>query len=56
MGISVPVTVTWAWNIFFFLLFFGKEKEMDEDSENRAIEDLHVVSSVCFHTGDETHK
>jgi hypothetical protein len=24
---------------------------MDEDLENRAIETLPVVSSVCFHTG-----
>ena len=29
---------------------------MDEDSEKRAIEDLPVVSSVCFHTGNKTHK
>ncbi len=29
---------------------------MDEDSEKRAIEDLPVVSSVRFHTGDKTHK
>jgi hypothetical protein len=29
---------------------------MDEDSEKRAIEDLHVVSSVRFHAGDKTHK
>ena len=28
---------------------------MDEDLK-RAIEDLHVVNSVCFHTGDKTHK
>jgi hypothetical protein len=28
---------------------------MDEDLK-RAIEDLHVVSSVRFHDGDETHK
>jgi hypothetical protein len=28
---------------------------MDEDLK-RAIEDLHVVSSVCFHTGYKTHK
>jgi hypothetical protein len=28
---------------------------MDEDLK-RAIEDLHVVSSVRFHTGDKTHK
>ena len=28
---------------------------MDEDLK-RAIEDLHVVSSVCFHAGDKTHK
>ena len=29
---------------------------MDEDSEKRVIEDLPVVRSVCFHTGDKTHK
>jgi hypothetical protein len=29
---------------------------MDGDSENRTIEDLHVVSSVCFHAGNKTHK
>jgi hypothetical protein len=31
---------------------------MDEDLdlEKRAIEALPVVSSVCFHTGDKTHK
>ena len=29
---------------------------MDEDLENRVIEDLPVVSSVCFHAGDKTHK
>ncbi len=29
---------------------------MDEDSEKRAIEDLPVVSSVRFHTGDKTHE
>ena len=28
---------------------------MDEDLK-RAIEDLHVVSSVCFHAGYKTHK
>ena len=28
---------------------------MDEDLK-RAIEDLHVVSSVRFHAGDKTHK
>jgi hypothetical protein len=28
---------------------------MDEDLK-RAIEDLHVVSSVLFHAGDKTHK
>jgi hypothetical protein len=27
-----------------------------EDLENRVIEDLPVVSSVRFHTGDKTHK
>ncbi len=27
-----------------------------EDLEKRVIEDLPVVSSVCFHTGDKTHK
>ena len=27
-----------------------------EDLEKRAIEDLSVVSSVCLHTGDKTHK
>jgi hypothetical protein len=32
-----------------------KEQEMDEDLK-RAIEDLPVVSSVRFHTGDKTHK
>jgi hypothetical protein len=42
---------------FFFLVFFlailflfKKESEMDEDLK-RAIEDLHVVSSVSFHAG-----
>jgi hypothetical protein len=34
--------------------FLG-EQEMDEDLK-RAIEDLHVVSLVRFHTGDKTHK
>jgi hypothetical protein len=29
---------------------------MDEDSEKCTIEDLPVVSSVCFHVGDKTHK
>ena len=29
---------------------------MEEDSEKRAIEDLHVVSSVRFHVGDKTHE
>ncbi len=29
---------------------------MDEDSEKCVIEDLPVVISVCFHTGDKTHK
>ena len=29
---------------------------MDEDLENRVIEVMSVVSSVCFHTGDKTHK
>jgi hypothetical protein len=28
---------------------------MDEDLK-RAMEDLPVVSSVCFHAGDKTHK
>ena len=28
----------------------------DLDLEKRAIETLPVVSSVCFHTGDNTHK
>jgi hypothetical protein len=28
---------------------------MDDDLK-RAIEDLHVVSSVRFHAGDKTHK
>ncbi len=35
--------------------FQGRTKEMDEDSEKRAIEDLPVVSSVRFHDGDKTH-
>ena len=29
---------------------------MDEDLEKSVIEDLSVVSSVRFHTGDKTHK
>jgi len=29
---------------------------MDEDLEKGVIEELSVVSSVCFHTGDKTHK
>ena len=29
---------------------------MEEDFENRVIEDLPVVSSVRFHVGDKTHE
>ena len=29
---------------------------MDEDLEDRVFETLPVVSSVCFHGGDKTHK
>jgi hypothetical protein len=50
-----PVTVNTGQGIFFFFNPFLGEQEMDEDLK-RAIEDLHVVSSVCFHTGDKIHK
>jgi hypothetical protein len=44
-----------------FILAFAssihnKQPGNDEDSEKRAIEDLPVVSSVCFHAGHKTHK
>ncbi len=34
-------------------IFFKKLEEMDQDleSENRGIEELSVVSSLCFHGG-----
>ena len=41
---------------FVFIFFYKKLEEMDEDSENRPIDTLSVVISVCFHTGDKTHK
>jgi hypothetical protein len=37
-------------------IFMKENQEMDEDEEKRVIEDLPVVSSVRFHTGDKTHK
>jgi hypothetical protein len=36
--------------------FFREETLEMEDLEKHTIEDLPVVSSVCFHTGDKTHK
>ena len=41
---------------FYFYPFLKKLEEMDEDLEKRVIETLSVVRSVCFHTGDKTHK
>ncbi len=49
-----PVTgKTGLGKILFFTILL--KEEMDEDLK-RAIEDLHVVSSVSFHVGDKTHK
>ncbi len=53
-----PVTVNPDREEFFFSgnPFLKEESQEMEDLDKRAIEDLPVVSSVCLHTGDKTHK